>query len=160
MNRNTIIVNVSDAKVSNNPLDILRTYSLGSCIGVCLYDNCVGVGGMLHYQLPDSSLHPERAKEKPMMFADTGLKLVIEKMLSMGAIIKNLNVIIAGGASIAIAPKGFDIGKRNHLAVRKIMWKMGIPIKNEDVGGSCPRNAYLDIADGQVTIRTCRTTLN
>lgn len=158
LNKRTIIVNISDAKVSNNQLDILKTYSLGSCIGVCLYDTKIGIGGLLHYQLPQSSLNPDRAKENPFMFADTGIKAVINKMYSLGSRKEYLNVTIAGGASITIAPKGFDIGKRNHLAIRKIMWKLGIPIKNEDVGGTHPRNVYLDIASGQVTIKTCQTT--
>lgn len=153
VNKNTIIVNVSDAKLSNNPSVILATYSLGSCIGVCLHDAVIGVGGLFHYQLPDSSINPERALENPFMFADTGLKILINQMRSMGIRKENLNVTVAGGASIAIAPKGFDVGKRNHLAIRKILWKLGVPIRKEDVGGSCPRNVYLDIANGQVTIK-------
>jgi chemotaxis protein CheD len=125
-----------------------------------MYDISAGIGGLLHYQLPDSSLHPERATEKPFMFADTGLKILVKQMLSMGARKENFNTTVTGGASIAMAPKGFDIGKRNHLAVRKIMWKMGIPIRHEDVGGGCPRNLYLDIANGQVMIKTCRPSIN
>ena len=152
--KKTVVVTISDAKVSNNPADILTTYSLGSCIGVSLYDACVGVGGLFHYQLPDSSLHPDRATEKPFMFADTGLKALLSKLMSMGARKENLNVTVAGGAAIAAAPKGFDIGKRNHLAIRKIMWKAGIRIRNEDVGGATPRNLYLDIENGNVTIKT------
>lgn len=51
-------------------------------------------------------------------------------------------------------PKGFDIGKRNHLAFRKIMWKDGMFIDSEDVGGTSPRNMYMNIADGAVTVRS------
>lgn len=153
LNKNKIIVKVSDAMVSQNPSDIIATYSLGSCIGVCLYDTFTGVGGMLHYQLPDSSLNPERAHANPYMFADTGLKALYNTMKSFGVRKSNIHAVVAGGASIAIAPQGFDIGKRNHLAIRKLMWKLGVPIKSEDVGGSCPRTVFMDIADGQVTIK-------
>lgn len=147
-------VHVSDAKVSNNPADILTTHSLGSCIGVCLYDPATHIGGMLHYQLPDSNIDPERAKQKPFMFADTGIKILVEKLVSMGAKKKRMQVKIAGGATMQTGPKGFDIGKRNHLAVRKIMWKNGMFIDAEDVGGNSPRNMYMNVANGDVTVRS------
>jgi chemotaxis protein CheD len=51
-------------------------------------------------------------------------------------------------------PKGFDIGKRNYLSIRKILWKNGMFIDAEDIGGFSPRNMYLNIANGDVTIRS------
>lgn len=148
------IVHVSDAKVSNDPADVLTTYSLGSCIGVCLYDTATHIGGMLHYQLPNSIMDAERAKEKPCMFADTGMKILVDKLVSMGVNKKRMQVKIAGGATMDTGPKGFDIGKRNHLAIRKIMWKNGMFIDAEDIGGDSPRNMYLNVANGTVTIRS------
>lgn len=154
MLKRRIIVNVSDARVSGNPSDVLVTYSLGSCIAVCLYDPVINIGGMLHYQLPDSKMDPERAGNKPFMFADTGMKMLVEKLTTMGAKKKRMQIRIAGGASMDTGPKGFDIGKRNHLAFRKIMWKDGMFIDSEDVGGTSPRNMYMNIADGAVTVRS------
>lgn len=154
MSENKTVVHVSDAKVSNNPEDVLITYSLGSCIAVCLYDPTVHTGGMLHYQLPDSKTDPERAKEKPFMFADTGMQLLIDKLISLGVNKKRMRIKIAGGAEMDTGPKGFDIGKRNYLAIRKIMWKNGMFIDGEDIGGSSPRNMYLNIATGEVIVKT------
>ena len=153
MPKRRIIVDISDAKVSNEPADVLVTYSLGSCIGVCLYDPGVNIGGMLHYQLPNSTMDAERAKEKPLMFADTGMKILIDKMLSMGAKKKRMQVKIAGGASMDSGPDGFDIGKRNHLAIKKILWQNGMFIDAEDVGGTSARNMYMNIANGAVTVK-------
>ena len=154
MSKRRIIVNVSDVKVSNSPLDMLITYSLGSCIGVCLYDPGTKVGGMLHFQLPSSKMDPDRAKAKPFMFADTGMNFLVDKLESMGAKKKRMQIRIAGGAAMDTGPKGFDIGKRNHLAFRKIMWKCGMFVDSEDVGGFSPRNVYLDLADGSVTVKS------
>lgn len=154
MSKRRIIINVSDAKVSGDPSDVLVTYSLGSCIGVCLYDPATNVGGMLHYQLPDSKMDPDRARGKPFMFADTGMRVLIEKLVAMGAKKKRMQIRIAGGASMDTGPKGFDIGKRNHLAFRRIMWKNGMFVDAEDVGGFSPRNVYMDIADGTVTVKS------
>ena len=160
MTKKRIIINVSDAKVSNNPEDVLITYSLGSCIGVCLYDSDRKIGGMLHYQLPDSKMNPERAQENPFMYADTGMKLLINKMLSIGANRQRMQVKIAGGAAMDTGPKGFDIGKRNHLAIRKILWKNGMLINSEDVGGSYPRNLHINIENGMVTVISNRLEIN
>jgi chemotaxis protein CheD len=154
MLKTRIIIHVSDAKVSNDPADVLTTYSLGSCIGVCLYDQVTKIGGMLHYQLPDSKMDTERAQKKPFMFADSGMKIMVEKLVSMGAKKKRMKVKIAGGAAMDTGPKGFDIGKRNHLAIRKILWKNGMFIDAEDVGGNSPRNMYMNMDIGDVTIRS------
>ena len=86
--------------------------------------------------------------------ADTGMRILIEKLVSMGANKKRLQVKIAGGAMMEAGPKGFDIGKRNHLAFRKIMWKNGMFVDAEDVGGSMPRNMYMSIANGAVAVRS------
>lgn len=148
------VVQVSDAKISRDPSEVILTHSLGSCIGVSLYDATTCIGGMLHYQLPESKMNPDRARENPFMFADTGLNLLIRKMESLGAKKKLLQVKIAGGASMDTGPKGFDIGKRNCLAIRKLLWKLGVFLNGEDVGGSSPRNLYLDISDGTVTMKS------
>ena len=155
MLKTRITVNMSDAKVSKNPADVLATYSLGSCIAACLYDPGTRIGGMIHYQLPDSKIDAQRAAEKPLMFADTGMQLLIDKMLKMGANKKRMQIKIAGGAAMNIGPKGFDVGKRNYLAIRKILWKQGMFIDAEDVGGTSPRNMYLNVETGAVTVRSC-----
>ena len=154
MLKTRVVVNVSDAKVSNNPADVIMTHSLGSCIAVSLYEPATHIGGMLHYQLPQSKDDSQRAKKNPFMYADTGMKILLEQLTAMGANKKRLQIKIAGGAAMETGPKGFDIGKRNHLAIRKILWKNGMFIDAEDIGGSRPRNMYLDIADGAVTVRS------
>ena len=95
------------------------------------------------------------------MFADTGMKLLVDKMVSMGANKKRLQVKIAGVASMSNGPSGFDIGKRNYLALRKICWLNSLFIDKEDIGGSSPRNMYLNLADGTVTVKCngCETRL-
>ena len=149
-----LIVQISDAKVSNRCHDVLVTYSLGSCVGVCLYDHKEKIGGMLHYQLPTSKIDPKRAEDKPFMFADTGLKLLIDKLISMGANKRRMQIKAAGGSSMQTGPQGFDIGKRNHLALRKILWQNGMFIDSEDIGGQVARNMYLDILTGNCMVKT------
>jgi len=153
-----ITVNISDARVATKPDDVLVTYSLGSCIGVTLYDPSNRVGGMLHYQLPTSTLDAERARANPTMFADTGMETLIQRMRDAGARFDKLQVCVAGAAQILNDAGIFNIGKRNHAAIRKILWAKGLLIQQEDVGGSAPRNMYLNVADGAVEIRSVGTT--
>ena len=82
------------------------------------------------------------------------MAILIKKLLSMGAGKKRMKVKIAGGANMAVGPKGFDIGKRNYLSIRKILWKEGLFVDAEDIGGSSPRNMYLNMGDGSVTVRS------
>ncbi len=154
MSKKRIMVGISDARVSTDPTDVLVTYSLGSCIGVCFYDPVIHAGGMLHYQLPSSEMDPQRAQINPFMFADTGVKLLLAELLARGANLRRLQVKLAGGATMSTGPQGFDIGKRNYLAIRKILWARSMITGAEDVGGTSPRNLYLDVADGSVIVRS------
>ena len=154
MVKTRLVIDISDAKVSDDPSDVLVTYSLGSCIGICLYDPATHIGGMLHYQLPSSKMDAQRAQRSPFMFADTGTTLLLDKLIVMGASKKRMDVRLAGGAAMAMGPQGFDIGKRNYLAIRKILWSSGMFINAEDVGGSSARNLYLDVASGTATVRS------
>lgn len=149
-----IVVNISDAKASNDASATLVTYSLGSCIGVSLHDPVAGVAGMLHYQLPTSSMDAERARQCPTMFADTGFEVLLREMERHGAVKKRLKVKLAGAAQMFDDKGVFNIGKRNHTAIRKILWQHGMLIEAEDIGGSAPRTVYLAVADGAVTIKS------
>lgn len=149
----TIIVNVSDAKVSKDPDAVIATYSLGSCIGVALYDPVVKVGGMLHYQLPSGTMDADRARQNPTMFGDTGMVYLLAEMEKHGAQKRRMRVGLAGAAQMLNDTKVFDIGRRNHTQIRKILWQHGMFIAGEQVGGKTPRTMFLRVSDGQVTIK-------
>ena len=102
MYKKRIVVDVSDAKVSTDPCEVLATYSLGSCIGLCLYEPKARVGGMLHFQLPDSKHDPQRANDRPFMYADTGTALLMNELLRLGANKRLIHAKIAGGAINAV----------------------------------------------------------
>ncbi|MBN1930361.1 MAG: chemotaxis protein CheD [Desulfobacterales bacterium] len=148
-----IIVGVSDMKVSNNPEAQLVTYSLGSCIGVAIYDSFAKVGGILHFMLPESSIDEIKAKNNPFMFADTGIPALFKSTYKLGAKKQRMKVAIVGGAQIMDQKGFFNIGKRNHMAVRKIFWKNNVIPDYEDVGGNVNRTVRLSIKDGNILIK-------
>jgi len=148
-----VFVGVGDMKVSNDPEVVLATYSLGSCIGLSIYDPLVRVGGILHYMLPESSLDRAKAKRNPYMFGDTGIPLLFTEAYRFGAKKGRMKVKIVGGAEILDQDGFFNIGKRNYLILRKMFWKNNVLIDFEDVGGSVNRTLKLEIGSGQTYLK-------
>ena len=148
------VVDIADFAVTDNPRDALITYSLGSCIGVTLWDPEVRVGGMIHYMLPESSLSPEKAKAIPAMFADSGIPVLFRAAYKLGAVKKRLVVKVAGGSQLLDDNGTFNIGKRNYVMLRKIFWRNGVLIDAENVGGVISRTLKMNVGTGRVTIRS------
>ena len=149
-----LVVGVGDLQVSGNPEDTIVTYSLGSCVGVCIYDPVAHVGGMLHYMLPESKISPGKAVAHPYMFADTGIPALFRKAYALGAVKGRITVRAAGGAEILDAAGLFNIGKRNLLELRKILWKNGMMLGRSEVGGSVNRTVTMEIASGEIALKT------
>ena len=141
-------------KVSSNKDDVLITYSLGSCIGVVIYDPKSRIGGMLHYMLPESSLDKDKAEKNPYMFADTGIPSLFKSAYALGAQKNRLKVVVVGGAQILDQKGFFNIGKRNHMALRKLFFKNGVIVDHEDVGGNVNRTIRIEIGTGDIYMKT------
>jgi len=150
------IVGVADMKISNDPGDILTTYALGSCLGITVYDPVAKVGGMAHVMLPLSTADPDKAAAKPLMFVDTALPRLFISCYRAGAKKQRIEVKAAGGAAPLDSGRGdyFEIGKRNFIVLRKVLWKNGVLLKAHDVGGKQSRTMTLNIADGEVTLKS------
>ena len=149
-----LTIGIGDCKISNNPEDTLVTHALGSCIAIMVHDPVVRVSGLLHFMLPESSLDLDKAAQRPFMFADTGIPLLFQSVYKLGAIKSRVLVMAAGGAQM-LDPNGtFNIGKRNHLAMRKIFWKAGVIVHKEEIGGILSRTVKIEVATGRVHLRT------
>jgi chemotaxis protein CheD len=148
-----IVVGVADCRVADAPEQVLATFALGSCIGLTAYDPKAALGGLLHFMLPDSAIDPEKGRRNPFMFADTGIPRLIEMLVARGASKHRLVVRAFGGAQMMDDRNIFEIGKRNCLAARKILWKVGILLSGEVVGGERSRTVRLEIATGRVVLQ-------
>jgi chemotaxis protein CheD len=147
-----LTVGIGEWAVSKNPEDVIKTYALGSCVAVIIYDVKTRVGGLIHVALPESMVDPERAKKQPGYFADSGLPLMIEEMKKLGATRSGVWVKLAGGASVMDSSGFFDIGKRNLLAVKRVLWKSSLGPLAEDTGGNSSRTVAFSLADGVVSL--------
>ncbi|MBN2755119.1 MAG: chemotaxis protein CheD [Candidatus Goldbacteria bacterium] len=141
-------------KVTNNPADRLITYSLGSCLGVAIYDPVAKVAGLLHAQLPQSSLNREKAFLAPSIYVDTGIPLLFEKAYALGAEKKRIILKLAGATTKGDSEEFFKIGERNYIIARKLLWKNQVFISGEDVGGNIARTISIDAATGIVIIKS------
>ena len=148
------IVGISEMIVSRDPKDILITYSLGSCIGVTVYDPETRVGGLIHCMLPLSKIDTEKARKMPCMFVDTGIPALLNRMFEKGAERNRLITKVAGASQLMDEKKIFKIGERNYAVLRKLLWKNNILIEAEDVGGQISRTVTLEIATGRTTIKS------
>lgn len=149
----TRIVGVADCAYSANTSDTLITYALGSCIGVAVHDPAAKVGGLLHFMLPESAIDREKASRNPYMFADTGVPMLFHQCYSLGAQKRRMVVRIAGGAQVMDDNGVFNIGRRNYLALRRILWKAGVLVEAEEIGGTTSRTVRLEVGTGRFLLK-------
>jgi chemotaxis protein CheD len=149
----TVVVGVGDYKISTSPLEVLVTYNLGSCLGVAAYDPRAGVGGLLHFMLPDSRINSEKAQTQPAMFADTGLAVFLNELFALGATRRGIILKLAGASKVLKDGEFFDIGRRNALMAKKLLWKNSLGAAAEETGGEVSRTLRLRMEDGRTLIK-------
>jgi chemotaxis protein CheD len=147
-----IVVGIADCRIGKVPGQVLATYALGSCIGLAVHDPDTAVGGLLHFMLPDSTIDSVRGRDNPYMFADTGIPLLISGVCGHGASKRRLVVQAIGAAQMMDPQNVFEIGKRNYQAMRRILWKAGILLQAEAIGGMKSRTVRLEIGTGRVSV--------
>jgi len=148
-----LIVGIADLKASANPADVVITYALGSCLGITAHDPIARVGGLVHVMTPSSTLDAARAQRAPATYVDTGVNLLISACVKLGAQKSRIVLVAAGGAERGDGGSDmFQIGRRNFVALRQVLWKLGIILRRHDVGGNHPRTMSLAIGSGEVGI--------
>lgn len=156
-----IAVGLSEIKVSSNPDDILVAYSLGSCVGVALWDPVKKAGGMVHAVLPGAgaepgSLQAEAAQDpaNPGKFAISGVPSLARKLEEMGCDLFRVKAWMAGGAHVlrGIVWPGGDIGAANTRVALEALRRLAIPSPLMDVGQDYGRTMRLYISSGKATV--------
>ncbi len=148
-NGNIITVGVGDLKIGRSP-KVIKT-SLGSCVGVVLYDSVQKIGGILHLMLPSCN----DRKGKPSKYADTGIPLLLDLMLNQAKSKKNvLTAKIFGGAKMFnVSSELFDIGKSNIAETERLLKHFSIKITASRVGGTKGHQITLNTETGVVQSR-------
>ncbi len=146
------IVGMGEYAVSNEEADILRTFSLASCVAVTVYCPLRKAAGMIHVVLP-SPLTEKDKKTRPSYFAETGIPLLINEMCRKYACGKGeLCIELYGGADSGMKQDVFSIGKKNIEAVKRTLHLMGLSCRKEDLRGTRSRTLALDVKTGSVEV--------
>lgn len=148
-------VGIGELAVSDKPEDVITTVALGSCVAVCLWDPAAGVAGLLHFLLPEARINPVRAQSEPAAFADAGIPLLFHAAYNLGALKRRCKVWLVGGAEVAghETPGILNMGRRNVIAARNVLWRNGIMVEGEEVGGNTPRTVTITVATGQIAVK-------
>ena len=146
-----ITIGIADMKMAQNS-GMLITYALGSCIGICLYDQKIKLGALIHIMLP---LNMEPGRKNTMKYADTGIRETLKMMEAKGASRSRITAKIAGGAKMFEIKGGSlsNIGQRNIESVHNTLKREGIQLLKEDVGGTVARTLLFDVGTGLGCVR-------
>lgn len=150
MNNNSLInVGVAQLKTSASPV-ILRTI-LGSCVGICIYERIKRIGGLAHILLPNCT-----DTSNPEKYADTAIKILVDRLIKDGGKKEFMSAKIAGGSAMFKFDSNValgQIGDRNIEETKKVLAALGIPLVDEDVKGNTGRviDFYLD--DGHMKVK-------
>lgn len=149
-----IKVGMADLNVCVSP-NAITTLGLGSCVGIILYDPIRKIAGMVHVMLPDSTKIINN--ENKAKFADTGIDLLITRMIAIGAERRSFISKIAGGSQMFAFSNNNEmmrIGDRNVEATKLKLQSLNIPIKAEDTGSNYGRTIEFYPETGELLIKS------
>lgn len=149
-----VTVGIGEANIAFTP-DVLVSYALGSCVGVCLYDYHKHMAGMVHILLP-SQLNKQSSNE--YKFADKGIQRLMNEMLRLGANHKHIIAKLAGGAEMfpTCVKATNGIGFKNVEAAIHVLKTAGIPIIAQDTGENFGRSIWFHPKDGTLKVKTIK----
>lgn len=156
----TIIVPLGRGKFSSDKHAVLKTFALGSCIGLSFYDPSRQLGGLFHIALPDSSTDPKKAKILPYYFIDSALASITRITEKHKISLHFCEIKAAGGATLSSLLKGtttrttghYDIGNRNIEVLKNTLIDYNLKLKGSHLGGNFSRNMSLNLSTGKVTV--------
>jgi chemotaxis protein CheD len=146
------VIGIGELAVSTAAGRSITTHAVGSCIAVCIFDPIARVAGMLHFLLPEAAINPARARSNPAVFAATGIPLLFQTAYAQGLMKDRAIVKLIGGAVMGQTQTSFNTGTRNLLAAKNLLWRNGVFVAAEDVGGTDARTVHMSVADGRLQV--------
>lgn len=150
---NPIIVRMADLDFASDD-NILRTNSLGSCLGIIIYDKKNKIGSLAHTMLPNLYENYDFETHKGK-FVDSAIPYMIDTLEHRGAYRHNLNAMIFGGSQMFFTSSQSliqNIGKKNIDTSIKIFKEYNIPIIANETGGQISRTIELYCDKGLVIL--------
>ena len=117
----------------------------------CVCGSDVGRRRLLHF-LARLEAQSGTGRNTPACFADTGVQSALRAGGSDGRGQGSCKVRLVGGAETADREQADRWAKRNLLAVRSVLWRSGVFLDGEEVGGTKARRATLTVSNGEVLV--------
>ncbi len=131
----------------------LRAF-LGTCVGVAIYDETAGIGGLIHLLLPEPPTPGSTFQSEK--YAVTGVPRFIKALRDEGATTGNMKATLAGGALIGPVSRqdlNLDIGGRTAELAKSILNREGIEIELSETGGLFASTINLNMETGECRIQ-------
>jgi len=138
--------------ISTRKPEIMQAF-LASCVGVTLFDQNAGIGGLIHLLLPEPPSMD--LSWNPKVCAAISIPMFINELCRLGAKKERLQACIAGGAlidPISQADLALDIGGRTAEVAQLILQREKIPIRQIEVGGFFSCCIRLNLTTWETTI--------
>ena len=145
-------VGIGEMRLTDRSGEVLVASSIGAGIAIALHDPATKVSGLVHFMLPDSESHARAAAGNPCLFADTAIPAFLRAAAALGASPGKSRITMAGGAQPIDPTDFFAVGARNQAMARKILWKHGLRIESEHVGGTIARRLRLESGTGTASL--------
>jgi len=141
-----LVIGIGEMAASSRPSDTLLTLALGSCVAVVAHDPGSGATGLAHIALPGGVGDGPRS-QGPGYYADTAVPALLELMARHGAPAGGAGpqIKLVGGASMLESIGGFSIGRRNVVAVKRLLDERRILVVAEDTGGARSRTVRVQV---------------
>ena len=152
--KKNLVVGVADMIASNDAGAELVTYSLGSCLGVTVYDPVKKnrrpasphAAGIAHF--------PGEGRDRAVHVCGHGRAQLFKTFYNLGGDRSRALIRVAGGAQFLDDQRTFNIGERNIRAFEEIIARNGLVIHARDLGGFNSRTLRFDLATGNVSIHS------
>jgi chemotaxis protein CheD len=147
-------VGMAEIGICLGPDEVLIARGVGSCVIVCAWDPKTRIGGMAHVVQPRD---PAPLGTGNLRYADQAVPALLGRLCSAGAERQRLVIKLAGGASMLLQkrrPGDEPLGTQNVRAVEAALLAHGLMARASSVGGTCGRSVTLDLATGQLHVRT------
>ncbi|MCX7088416.1 MAG: chemoreceptor glutamine deamidase CheD [Methylococcales bacterium] len=136
--------------------DELITTVLGSCISACIRDRVLGIGGMNHFMLPETTKARlnegrESVVGNSTRYGNYAMEHLINTILANGGKRKNLEVKVFGGGKIL--PTMGDVGLKNIKFVLEYIDTEGLALLSQDLGDIYPRKVNFYPKTGKVRMK-------
>lgn len=147
-----LIVGIGEIQVSRTDDDLIKTFSLASCLGVVMYAPRIQAMAMAHMLLPCSPNKGAETNDKPARYVDTGMDALINMFqYRLGVKVQELNISVFGGAEASMC-NHYNVSERNIEAVKYALKKHGLKTNRMETGGAVARTLTGYSRDGRIHV--------